>query len=134
MHWKTRTRKVFGFGISLAVLFLGFGGAPAARAGVVYDFSLAANGTAGAFDIQLFFPNPVTPAGLQVYSLSDPSVVLSYSYTGSALNLANSVIGFEVTPTATLFGLSLNETTSTVALFTVNIRPISLRLDALPSV
>lgn len=98
-------------------LCLGLGIANPASAAVIYDFNLPVNGAVGAFSVQLTFASLQTPSGLQVYGLSSAPVT-SFS-SGTTIDPLNSVIGFEVTPTATLIGVSLIDGATNV-LFTVS--------------
>jgi PEP-CTERM motif len=76
-----------------------------ATAAVLYDFSLAANGDVGPVRIVLSYPSFVPSGLLDVIPLSDPRVVTATS--GTPIDTTTSVAGFEVGPTATLFGLRL---------------------------
>jgi PEP-CTERM motif-containing protein len=83
-------------------------------AGVIYDFSLAANGDVDAINIQFNAPAFVPVGALDITSLADPSISFS---AGNAVDAASSVIGLDIDPTKTLFGINLNSLTNQV-LFT----------------
>jgi len=106
------------FGIVLA-LCLGIAAARPAAASVIYDFSLPANGLVGAIDIQLTFASFVAAgAGLSVDGLS-AAPVTSFS-SGTPVNAAGSVVGFEVDAGSTLFGVDLFAPNSSTVLFNPN--------------
>jgi hypothetical protein len=110
------TRSWHRFGI-LLTLCLGLAGANPAAASVIYDFSLPANGSVGAIDIQLTFASFVAAgAGLTVDVLS-AAPVTSFS-SGTPVNAAGSVVGFEVDAGSTLFGVQLFSPSSASVLFT----------------
>jgi PEP-CTERM motif-containing protein len=89
-----------------------------ANASAIYDFSLAANGAVSAFDIQLTFPDLLPAGGLLVIPVTAP-VVTSLTFATPGFNPAGSVIGLQITPPATLFGLALFSATDPL-LLTVN--------------
>ena len=78
-----------------------------AAATSIYTFSLPANGSVSAFSIQLTFSGDLLPAGgLLVFPMTSP-VVTSLSFTTPGFNPTTSVLGLQITPTATLVGLVL---------------------------
>jgi len=101
--------------LALGVLMLGASLGNPAAAGVIYDFSLPANGAVGSLDIQLRFP-ALVPAGggLSVIGL-DSSTVVSFT-SGTPINPAQSVVGFDVEGTSTLLGLALLNSSGPVLL------------------
>jgi hypothetical protein len=106
------------FGMLLA-LCLGLAGANRAAASVIYDISVPANGSVGAIDVQLTFDGFVTPgAGLSVYGTSGAPVT-SFS-SGTPIDPIQSVIGFEVDPGSTLFGIALISPGSSIVLLNEN--------------
>lgn len=110
---QTRLRS---FAAMLA-LFMCIASNPA-KAEVIYEFSLPANGSVGAVSIQLTFAEFLPEADLLVLALNDPAVT---SVTGTpSIDLANSVIGIDVDATSTLVGIMLLDNSSDLlVLFTV---------------
>ena len=106
--------KYFTFGVAL---FFCMSSANLAKAGAIYDFSLAANGAVSAFDIQLTFPDLLQPGGLLVIPVTS-SVVTSLSFAMPGFTPGLSVIGLEITPLSTLFGVSLRDAANSPLLFT----------------
>lgn len=89
-----------------------------ASASVIYNFSLPANGDIGAVNIQLTFADFLPQAPLFVLGLDAPEVT---SVTAAPpIDLANSVIGIDVTATETLIGIRLVDFAPNVTLFTVD--------------
>ena len=86
-------------------LLLCLSSASLANADGIYSFSLPANGSVSAFSVQLTLPALLPPGGLGVVPLTAPQV--TFTFTTPGLVAANSVIGLQVTPTATLVGVSL---------------------------
>ena len=81
----------------------------AAQASVVYQFSLPANGDVGPIVIRQTVDDFIPVAGLIVTGLTDPSI----SYTsGTAVDAATSVIGFEQLAAETLYGIALVDPSS----------------------
>jgi hypothetical protein len=101
----------------LLTLCLGIAGANPAAASVIYDFSLASNGSVGAIDIQLTFDSFVAAGGgLNPELLSFPQVT-SFS-SGTPVNAGASVVVFEVDAASTFFGLQLFAPGSSSVLYT----------------
>jgi hypothetical protein len=90
-----------------------------ANADAIYDFSLPANGSVSALDIQLTFPGLLAAGGLNVIGLTQP-LVTSLSFPTPGFTPFLSVIGIQVTPTSTLIGLSLRNAMGGPLLFTNN--------------
>jgi len=90
-----------------------------AAASAIYNFSLPANGAISALSIQLTEPALLPADGLIVLALTDP-LVTGLSFPTSGFNPAASVIGVQITPTTTLIGLSLLDTSNSPLLFTTN--------------
>lgn len=86
-------------------LFLLLFTAKLANADAIYDFSLPANGEISALSVQLRAPTLLPAGGLLIIPATAPVLTINFPTTG--FTPANSVIGFQVTPTATLVGLFL---------------------------
>jgi hypothetical protein len=97
------------------LLFLLFS-AKLANATAIYTFSLPANGSVSALTIQLTTADLLPAGGLQVIPLNNPAVSVSFSTAG--FNPATSVLGLQITPTATLIGIALANTAGQTLLFT----------------
>ena len=92
--------------VSVALLIF-LANANVAAATSIYTFSLPANGSVSAFSIQLTFSGDLLPAGgLLVFPMTSP-VVTSLSFTTPGFNPATSLLGLQITPTASLVGLAL---------------------------
>ena len=89
-----------------------------ANADVDYRFALPANGAVSAFSIDLRFPDLLAPDGLMVFTLATSPEVASFSFTTPGLDAAISVVGLQITPTATLVGVSLRNAAFAPLLFT----------------
>jgi hypothetical protein len=89
-----------------------------ANADAIYNFSLPANGAVSAFDIQLTFPELLPAGDLLVLPVAFPEVT-SLTFTTPGFTPALSVIGLQITPASTLFGVSLVSAAAPL-LFTVN--------------
>jgi hypothetical protein len=96
------TRGRFTGVVALLAVCLGF--AAPARAAVIYDFSLPANGDVGPIAIQLTFPDFLPANGLDAFATTDPEVTAFSSVT--PIDPA-SVVGVDIDPGVTLFGLAL---------------------------
>lgn len=99
------------------VLLFCLSSAKLANATAIYDFNLPANGAVSSFDIELTFPDLLPAGGLLVIPVTSPDVT-SLSFTTPGLG-PFSVIGVQITPTATLFGVSLRNAAAAPLLFTV---------------
>ena len=97
------TRCRFTCFVALLTAWLAF--AAPARAAVIYDFSLPANGDVGPIAIQLTFPDFLPADGLDVFGPGDPEVTAFSS--GTPFDPATSVVGVNIDPGVTLFGLAL---------------------------
>jgi len=95
--------KRFTLGV---VLLFCLSSANLAHATAIYDFSLPANGAVSSFDIELTFPDLLPAGGLMVIPVTS-SQVTSLTFGTPGFSPAQSVIGLQITPTSTLFGLSL---------------------------
>src|SRR5262245_43028851 len=105
---------------TLAVaLFLSLSITSVANADAIYNFSLPANGAVSAFDIQLTFPDLLAADGLVVGPVNFPAVVTSLSFATPGFTPDLSVVGLQVTPTSTLFGVSLRDAVGGPLLLTV---------------
>ena len=93
------------FTVGVALLFC-LSSTNLAHASAIYDFSLAANGAVSAFNIQLTFPDLLPAGGLLVIPVTSPAVT-SLTFATPAFTPVESVIGLQITPTSTLFGLAL---------------------------
>lgn len=103
MNLESIFRSWYRFGILLTIC-LGLAGVNPADASIIYDFSLPSNGSVGAIDIQLTFPNFVAAgSGLSNIFLFFPQVTSFSSATPVALGAE----GVEVDAGSTLFGLLL---------------------------
>ena len=107
--------KRFTFGV---VLLFCLSSANRASAAVIYDFSLPTNGAVSPFDIQLTFPDLLPADGLMVFPVTSP-VVTSLTFGTPGFTPAQSVIGLQITPTTTLFGVSLRNAMFAPLLFTI---------------
>src|SRR5262245_39300319 len=105
----------FTFGL---VLLFCFSSTRLANATAIYDFNLPANGAVSAFDIELTLPDLLPADGLLVIPVTSAEVT-SLSFTAPGFVPAASVIGVQITPTATLFGVSLRNAAVAPLLFTV---------------
>jgi hypothetical protein len=76
-----------------------------ARADVIYDFSLPANGEVGPIEVQLTFPDFLPAGGLNVLGVTGPEVTAFSS--GTPVDLPLSFVGVDIDPAVTLFGLAL---------------------------
>jgi hypothetical protein len=90
-----------------------------ASADAIYNFSLPANGAVSAFDIQLTFPDLLPAGDLLVLPVTFPEVT-SLTFTTPGFTPALSVIGLQITPASTLFGVSLVNAVAAPLLFTVD--------------
>jgi len=105
------------FTVGVALLFC-LSSAHLANATAIYDFSLPENGSVSAFDIQLVFPDLLQPQGLLVIPVTSPEVA-SLTFNTPGFTPGGSVIGLEITPSATLFGVALFNAAAEPLLFTV---------------
>jgi len=105
------------FTVGVALLFC-LSNAHLANATAIYDFSLPENGSVSAFDIQLVFPDLLQPQGLLVIPVTSPEVA-SLTFNTPGFTPGGSVIGLEITPSATLFGVALFNAAAEPLLFTV---------------
>jgi hypothetical protein len=105
------------FTVGVALLFC-LSSASLAHATAIYDFSLPENGSVSAFDIQLVFPDLLQPQGLLVIPVTSPEVA-SLTFNTPGFTPGGSVIGLEITPSATLFGVALFNAAAEPLLFTV---------------
>jgi hypothetical protein len=94
--------------IVIAVFFC-FWNPSSAAANAIYSFSLPANGAISAFSIQINEPALLPADGLLVLPVTDPVITL-LSFPTAGFNPAASVIGVQITPTATQIGLALFDT------------------------
>ena len=99
----------------LPALWLSSAGARPALADIIYHFSLAANGSAGAVDIQIDVAD-FLPPGVEVLSLNRPPIT-SFS-SGTPIDPALSVIGIDVEADHTFFGVDLVDSSFNTVLFT----------------
>jgi len=102
-RFSTRFRPILFF-VPLA-LCLGLGATSPAAAAVIYDFSLPANGSVGAVNIQLTFAGFLPEAALGAYPLITPDVTAFSS--GTPVDASTSVAGVDVDAASTLFGMFL---------------------------
>jgi hypothetical protein len=93
----------FIFGV---ILLFCLSSANRAHASAIYNFSLPANGAVSSFDIQLTFADLLPADGLLVIPVTSPEVT-SLTFGTPGFSPVQSVIGLQITPTSTLFGLSL---------------------------
>src|SRR5262249_23221515 len=98
--FKETNMKYVSLGVFLFCLLC----ANVANADAIYDFSLPANGSVSSFDVELTFPDLLPADGLLVINLTSPQVT-SLSFATAGFTPSNSVIGLEITPTSTLFGV-----------------------------
>ncbi len=105
------------FTVGVALLFC-LSNAHLANATAIYDFSLPENGSVSAFDIQLVFPDLLQPQGLLVIPVTSPEVA-SLTFNTPGFTPGGSVIGLEITPSATLFGVALFNAAAEPLLLTV---------------
>ena len=105
------------FTVGVALLFC-LSSANLAHATAIYDFSLPENGSVSAFDIQLVFPDLLQPQGLLVIPVTSPEVA-SLTFNTPGFTPGGSVIGLEITPSATLFGVALFNAAAEPLLLTV---------------
>lgn len=117
MSFVACSRFLFRSPILLALL-LCLSSASLARADAVYSFSLPANGAVSAFSFQLTVPF-LLPPGFGSLALTNP-MVTSFSFTTPGLVPSQSVIGIQVSPTATFIGVSLRDAAFQPLLFTTN--------------
>lgn len=87
-----------------------------AQATVVYQFSLGANGTVGPVQIRLTADDFVPVGDLAITSLGASSISFT---SGTPLNPAQSVFGFDQDPAETLIGIALFGAAAEEVLFTV---------------
>ncbi len=113
--WAHLRRAATGLALCLGLTAVG---STSASAAVLYDFSLAANGAVGPVRIVLSYPGFVPEGVLDAFSLTDPRVVTATS--GTPIDAANSVVGLDVDPAATLFGLRLLQSGGAEVLLTVD--------------
>ena len=90
--------------VSCALLFLLFS-VKLARADAIYNFTLPANGEVSSLNLQIRAPTLLPPGGLIVIPLTAPVVTTTFPTPG--FNPASSVVGLQITPTATLVGVAL---------------------------
>jgi len=76
----------------------------AAQATVVYQFSLEANGAVGPVEIRWTVADFIQENGLVAVGLLDPGVSFS---SGTPLDAAQSIFGFDQDATESLFGIAL---------------------------
>ena len=89
----------------LGLLAVGLLAGPmAAQAVVVYQFSLAANGTVGPFAIRLTAGDFIPVGELAATALDNPSISFT---SGTPLSAAESLIGFDQDAAESLFGIAL---------------------------
>jgi hypothetical protein len=112
-------RSVLGAPVLAVVLFC-LSGPNLARADAIYDFSLPANGSVSAFSLRLTFPTLLPAGGLLIFDLANSPEVTSVIFTTPGFSPAQSVVGLQITPTATLVGVSLRNAAFAPLLFTVN--------------
>jgi len=79
-------------------------GPMAAQATVVYQFSLEANGAVGPVEIRWTVADFIQENGLVAVGLLDPGVSFS---SGTPLDAAQSIFGFDQDATESLFGIAL---------------------------
>jgi hypothetical protein len=75
-----------------------------AHGAVIYDFSLPANGDVGPIAIQLTLPDFLPANGLNAFATTDPEATVFSSVTPIE---PTSVVGVDIDPGVTLFGLAL---------------------------
>jgi hypothetical protein len=106
----------FIFGV---ILLFCLSSANRAHASAIYNFSLPTNGAvSSSFDIQLTFADLLPADGLLVIPVTSPEVT-SLTFGTPGFSPVQSVIGLQITPTSTLFGLSLRNAAFAPLLFTV---------------
>lgn len=88
--------------VALLVACVAF--AAPARAAVIYDFSLPANGDVGPIAIQLTLPDFLPADSLITFATTDPAATVFSSVTPIE---PTSVVGVDIDPAVTLFGLAL---------------------------
>jgi hypothetical protein len=76
----------------------------AAQASVVYQFSLPANGSVGPNEIRQTVNGYIPVAGLIVTGITDPSITFT---SGTPVDTAQSLIGYEQSAAETLYGIAL---------------------------
>ena len=99
--------------VSCALLFLLFS-VKLARADAIYNFSLPANGEVSSLNLQIRAPTLLAPGGLIIIPLTAPVVTTTFPTPG--FSPANSIVGLQITPTATLIGLALGSATAPLLL------------------
>ncbi|BCS32533.1 hypothetical protein TBR22_A17480 [Luteitalea sp. TBR-22] len=101
-------------GLALA-LGLTLASSTQAAAAVVYDFSLPANGDVGAVRIVLTTSDFITPSDLDIFPLTAAQIAVS---SDDVVDKTQSVIGVDIEPDVTLFGINLRGPGGLLLLFT----------------